>query len=111
MLWPQRGANEAPCPDDFLPACVVSLRAACHAHLSGANPDLLGSVCTGCWWTTAHARGCRHAGVVLCEWSNPARGGVMWRGNSGALLRVCRVHRSVSPLRELREALAAVSGT
>eukprot|EP01047_Picozoa_sp_COSAG01_P099047 COSAG01_NODE_29137_length_644_cov_1.875229_1_plen_84_part_10 len=30
-------------------------------------------------------------------------------GNSGALLRVCRVRRSVSPLRELWDALAGIS--
>jgi len=30
-------------------------------------------------------------------------------GNSGALLRVCRMHRSVSAPRELREVLGGVS--
>ena len=36
---------------------------------------------------------------------------VMWRGNSGALLCVCRVRRAASALKELRETLAVVSWT
>ena len=50
-------------------------------------------------------------GAVLCGWSNPARGGVMGRGNSGAPLRVCRVHRALGALRELWELLAGASWT
>ena len=36
---------------------------------------------------------------------------VMWRGNSGALLRVCHMRKAASALRKLQETLAAVSWT
>jgi hypothetical protein len=48
----------------------------------------------GCWW-----------------WSNMRYVWLGEGGNSGALLRVCRVRRSVSALRELQGTLAGVSWT